>query len=181
MEKTNPIFTQLTTKYPDISEDELTTIIENMEAQISQFIDIPIKPTSFTQIERNYNGNSIIIDRPPVKEIHSLHIDNECIQSSDYTLDHEAGILYLHQVHKGNFLRLQYISGLTNTAYELYILPLLLDMIDYNFDMNWVKDASSIKEGDVTVNFDTSVGKGALIQKKLEELRNQFRAYARMI
>ena len=54
-------------------------------------------------------------------------------------------------------------------------------MVDYELDTGWTKNASSIKEGDVQINIDTSIGKGALIQKTLDDLKNQFNTYMRMI
>ena len=55
------------------------------------------------------------------------------------------------------------------------------DIIEYENDSGWTKNASSIKEGDVQINLDTSIGKGALIQKNLDDLKNRFNTYMRMI
>ena len=53
--------------------------------------------------------------------------------------------------------------------------------MEYENDSGWTKNASSIKEGDVQINLDTSIGKGALIQKNLDDLKNRFNTYMRMI
>ena len=54
-------------------------------------------------------------------------------------------------------------------------------MLEYNLDNSWDKNASSIKEGDITISYDTSIGKGALIQKTLNDLNNRYSTYIRML
>lgn len=180
MLETKSVFQQLTTKYSTLSVEDLQSLIMAFEGKISQSIGIPINPISYTQIEKKFSGDSLIIDNIPIKEIHSLNIDGKCIHSCNYILDKDSGIIYFKN-HYSGFLELKYISCVDDNLFDLYIQPLLLDMIEYHFDTAWNKDASSIKEGDVQINFDTSIGKGALIQKNLDELKNLFSAYCRMI
>ena len=63
----------------------------------------------------------------------------------------------------------------------MYIDPLVDEILEYDLDVGWTKNASSIKEGDVQINLDTSIGKGALIQNKLDDLKSMFNMYMRMI
>lgn len=54
-------------------------------------------------------------------------------------------------------------------------------MIEYENDNSWNKNASSIKENNVTVNYDTNLSKGALIQSMIQDLRNKYGCLVEMI
>ena len=148
----------------EITEDAPTDLIEK---KISAYIGVPVKPTDCSQFER-FDGKTVFVETFPFTEVKCLTIDNK------------AGLIYLNQYYSG-FLKLDYVAGLTEEEYSLYIEPLVKDMLEYENDSGWTKNASSIKEGDVQINLDTSIGKGALIQKNLDDLKNRFNTYMRMI
>ena len=158
----------------EITEETPTDLIEN---KISAYIGVPVKPTSCSQFER-FDGETVFVETFPFTEVKCLTIDNNEI--TDYIIDNKAGLIYLNQYYSG-FLKLDYVAGLTEEEYSLYIEPLVKDMLEYENDSGWTKNASSIKEGDVQINLDTSIGKGALIQKNLDDLKNRFNTYMRMI
>ena len=156
----------------ELNESE-TLIIK----KISSHIGVPIIPTNFTQFEK-FEGETLHVNMFPIKEVTNLTIDNKPIQ--DFIVDNQAGLIYFNQNYTG-FLKLEYTACLTDEEYSLYIEPLVKDMIEYENDSGWTKNASSIREGDISISLDTSIGKGALIQKKLDNLKNMFNTYARMI
>ena len=78
-------------------------------------------------------------------------------------------------------IRDRYSAGLTTQEYSTHIVPLIINMLEYNLDNSWDKNTSSIKEGDITISYDTSIGKGALIQKTLNDLNNRYSTYIRML
>lgn len=166
-----------------MSEEEITNLDRLDESKaliikkISAYIGVPILPTNFTQFEK-FDGETLHVNMFPIKEVTNLTIDNKSI--SDFIVDNQAGLIYFPQHYTG-FLKLKYTACLTETDYSLYIEPLVEDMIEYETDSGWTKNASSISEGDVSISLDTSIGKGALIQKKLDNLKNMFNTYARMI
>lgn len=166
-----------------MSEEETTNHdeLDNPRAliikKISAYIGVPILPTNFTQFEK-FDGETLHVNMFPIKEVTNLTIDNKTI--SDFTVDNHAGLIYFRQHYTG-FLTLEYTACLTENDYSLYIEPLVEDMLEYENDSGWAKNASSIREGDVSINLDTSIGKGALIQKNLDNLKSMFNTYARMI
>ena len=162
------------------SEDELNQLKTSIKHRISAHVGVPITPTSFTQVEKKFNGDSLIVDNYPVREIHSIKIGNEKLNNKDYTLDKDAGLIYFKRHYHG-FLVLKYICCISDEQMLMYINPLVDEILEYDLDVGWTKNASSIKEGDVQINLDTSIGKGALIQKKLDDLKSMFNMYMRMI
>lgn len=157
--------------------DELEDLNKVIENKISAYIGVPVKPTDTTQFEK-FDGETVFVETFPFIEVTSLTIDNQEI--TDYVIDKKAGLIYLTQNYSG-FLKLNYVAGLTEEEYSMYIGPLVRDILEYENDSGWTKNASSIKEGDVQINLDTSIGKGALIQKNLDDLRNRFNTFMRMI
>ncbi len=163
---------EITTPSDDV--EDLNKLIEN---KISAYIGVPVKPTNFSQFEK-FDGETVFVETFPFIDVTSLTIDNKEI--TDYVIDKKAGLIYLTQNYSG-FLKLDYVAGLTEDEYSIYIKPLVKDIVEYENDSGWTKNASSIKEGDVQINLDTSMGKGALIQKSLDDLKNRFNTYMRMI
>lgn len=164
------------------NEENLTSnnLEDLIKQKISAYIGVPIDPVSFTQIEKYFSGDSLLVDNFPLKEIQSLTIGDLELNNNDYTIDSDAGLIYFKNDYTG-FLILNYTCGLSDAQIELYITPLVQEMLDYESDVGWTKNASSIKEGDVQINLDTSISKGALIQKSLDNLKYMFNTYARMI
>lgn len=167
-------------------ENEETTTTENSELKelikqkISAYIGIPLTPRAFTQMEHDFNDNVLIVNEYPIREITSLKIGNQELTSENYILDKDSSIIYL-KGHYHGLLVLEYTVCLSDNDIEMYINPLINDMLEYELDTGWTKNATSIKEGDVQINIDTSIGKGALIQKTLDDLKFMFNTYARMI
>ena len=163
-----------------MESEELEDLREIIKKKISAYIGVPIDPKSFTQIEKSFKGNSLIVDNFPISEINSLQIGNFNLTDEDYVLDKDSGLIYFKNNYSG-FLVLEYTCCLSETQIDMYIDPLVDDMVEYELDTGWTKNASSIKEGDIQINIDTSIGKGALIQKSLDDLKYIFNSYARMI
>lgn len=161
-------------------EEQYNALLKGIKLSIVQNIGVPITPTEFHEFERIQNCTVFLITNFPVHEIISLSIGEEELKEEEYTLDSFNGLIYFNNAQTG-FLKLNLIAGLTSEQYDSLISPLILDMMEYQLDSGWDKNASSISEGDISVSFDTSVGKGALIQSALDDLKNQFSAVGRMI
>lgn len=164
----------------DLSDDDFNKLFELVKAQIAQKIGIPLEPTKFTQVERNFFDDIIILDYFPLDKIHHIKIGEEDLTTDDCIIDYSGGIIYLNNSIRG-FLKLEYTSCISTNDYSMYILPLINDMIEYQLDTGWDKDASSIKEGEITITYDTSIGKGAKINDALNELKERYSAFCRMI
>lgn len=160
--------------------DESEDLREILKKKISAYIGVPLNPISFTQIEKYFSGESLIVNNYPIKEITDLTIGDMRLSSDDYIVDSETGLIYFKKEYEG-LLILKYTCCLSDEQISMYIEPLVNDMVEYELDTGWRKNAASIKEGDVQINIDTSIGKGALIQKNLDELKSMFNSYARMI
>ena len=163
-----------------MENEENNELKELIKKKISAYIGVPIDSTSFTQIEKYFSGDTLLVDNFPINKITNLTIGGEELTSNDYTVDSETGLIYFKHQYNG-FLILNYTCCLSDSQISMFIDPLVEDMMEYELDTGWTKNASSIKEGDVQINLDTSIGKGALIQKNLDDLKYMFNTYARMI
>ncbi len=164
----------------DLSSDDFNKLLELIKSQITQKIGVPLEPTSFTQVEKYFQGDVLIVDNFPIEEIHHFKIGSQNIRTNDYNIDYDTGIIYLNSIYTG-FLRLEYTACISTNDYSMYILPLIYDMMEYHLDNGWNKNASSIKEGEITINYDTSLGNGAKIQNTLTDLEERYSSFCRMI
>lgn len=169
--------------------EDLETILKIVQGKVEQTIGFPLTPTSRKQMQ-NIQGNTILLDYYPVQEITTFRIDgkemeeiitNEDISPYSYILNNDAGIIYLDKKYPCSYCIIEYLSGLSEEEIQTSIMPLIIDMIIYHLDEGFDKDATSIKEGDITVSYNSNLNKGALIEMKLNELHNKYNTLARII
>ncbi|WP_299523275.1 hypothetical protein [uncultured Methanobrevibacter sp.] len=159
-----------------MNDEELYDYLEkDLESQLG----FTFNPQSHTQIEE-FDYDRIVPVFYPIVEIISLNIGSTTIKPTDYILDEEQGIIYLKKHYTG-LLNLKYTSGFNKNEYDTVIHPLLNLMMDYfkNNDLN--KDASTVKEGDVSISYDTSISTGALIQNRINNLKKRYNTTVRLI
>lgn len=149
---------------------------EILKKRLELELGLPLTPQPGKQVEQFFDDNIILINTFPIQSIKILKIDDVVLNEEDYILDESEGCIYLKENHKG-LLYLEYVYGLQESEYK----PLLDLMIEYENDTSWNKNASSVKENNVTVSYDTSVGKGTRIQNMIQDLRNKYSCYVEMI
>lgn len=153
-------------------EDLREIMIKRLELELG----LPLTPKSAKKIEKNFDDSVIILEHFPLQYINSIKINGNNICHDNYFVNESQGIIYLDYAVSG-LLYVQYVYGLKPEEYD----PLIDLMIEYENDNSLNKDASSIKENNVTVNYDTSLGKGALIQSMIQDLRNKYSCVVEMI
>lgn len=156
--------------------DEGDSQKEELIKRLAVQTGLPLTPTPTKQIDRHFDSESIILDYYPLKEITTIKVDENCICLEECLIDEDSGLIYLPKKYTGT-LFLEYTYCIPEEAY----MPIIDLMIEYENDLSWDKDASSITEGGVTVSLNTSVGKGPLIQSMINDLRYRYNATARMI
>lgn len=155
------------------SNDELREVLKK---RLELELGLPLTPQSSKKIEPHFDDDCILVENFPIQSITTFKIGNTILSEDDYILDESKGIIYLNNRSSG-LLYLEYTFCLSENEYD----PLLDLMVEYETDTGWNKNASSIKEKDVTVNYDTSLGKGALIQSMINDLRNKYSCYVEMV
>lgn len=156
--------------------DSEETLRENLKKRLEVEIGMPLDPKSVKQIDLEFKDDMILTNFFPIDEINTLKIGDICVPCSDYIVSESEGIIYLKEEMAGR-LYLEYKYALPETEYS----GLLNMMMEYETDTNPYTDATSIKEENVTVSYDSSTTKGALIQSLITDLRNRYNCTVRMI
>lgn len=164
----------------DWSDDDLELLLNNKFEELQGLLGFDIVETSHKQYNRNYRGDTLILDYLNVLEIYEIQIDGGILGEDEYVLDENLGIIYFNKPQHG-FIIIKYTCGLKDQEYNTLIKPLLLDMITYSVDNNPNKDATSIKEGDISITYDSTLVLGARINNRIKELRNQFSTKIRLL
>lgn len=157
------------------SDEDLELLLTNTINEIIGYTNLPINPISHKQIVRNFNSTLFELDYYPIKEISSLRIGSKILSDDDYILDDTLGILYFNTKGSG-LLVVEYVSQLSNEFLSVNVTPLIVDIIRYRLSNDFSVDGvrTSIKEGDVSVNFDSSSSLGNLIQGRIANLKNNY-------
>lgn len=160
-----------------INDETSTVVLEStLKKRLELELGLPLTPQSSKKIDKSFDGDVILVENFPILTVETLKIGNNALSHDDYILNESEGCIYLNNNQSG-FLYLEYTFGLSEDEYK----PLLDLMIEYENDNSWNKNASSIKENNVTVNYDTNLSKGALIQSMIQDLRNKYGCLVEMI
>ena len=166
----------------EMSDEDLELLLNQKKSEIIAYTGLELNPTSHTELKRDFFDDQYMVDFYPVVSVTSCQVGSKTLTGDDYTCDSERGIFYFHSIVNG-FLRLEYVSGVSSAVFDGKVKPLLFDMAKYmltssNSDVGAM---SSIKEGDVQVNYDTSTSLGGLIVSRLNNLKNMYSCRVKVI
>lgn len=159
----------------ELSDEDIKLLLESKITELIGYTNIEINPTNHKDIHRNFESNLYEVDFYPVQQICNFKIGSKTLTNDDYVLDEERGILYLRSVMSG-MLVIEYVSGLSEKDITGKILPLIFDMGKYMLSTNFQNTGSisSIKEENVSVNYDTSTSLGNLILSRINNLKSSY-------
>ena len=162
-------------EYDEYSDEDLELLLTNIVKEIIGYTNAPINAVTHKRIIRDFKGDMLELDYYPVSEISSLQIGSKTLSSTDYILDETLGILYFHSELSG-LLSCTYVCQCSGDTIDNVINPLVFDMIKYRLTTNFTTTGvmSSVKEGDVQVNYDTSTSLGNLIQSRINNLKSTY-------
>lgn len=156
----------------------LESLLQVQFDKIASETGLELDPTPHTDVDFNFNWDSrdYNLKHYPVHSIHKVKVDNKCICPENYILDKENGRLrFLKKLHKGEALIVEYLSCESETFIKSKVLPLAYDMLLYDLDTSPTKNASSVKENNVSINFDTGNSIGTRINQRLSDLKTSRR------
>lgn len=120
-------------------------------------------------INKFKNKNYLLYDYP-IDELISVQVDDKEITPTEYYLDKTNGILRWKTIPIGEELQITYTTILEPETISL-ITATLLDLIYYNLDTNPTKNITSLKEGDVSISYDTNNSTSTNIKNNLDKLK----------
>ena len=159
----------------DLSDEELGLLLTNVTNELIGNTNVPITPVSHKSIIRDFKGDLLELDYYPIQSITSLKIGSKTLTNDDYILDDALGIVYFHS-HLSGLLVLEYCCQISDDVISNIVNPLLFDIIRYRLTSNFTTTGvvSSVKEGDVSVNYDTNSSLGSLIQGRINDLKSRY-------
>lgn len=168
--------------YDDFDDSQLELLLNNIQKELVGYTNVPISPTTHKRIIRNFHGDLCELEYYPVRQITSLKIGSRELTTDDYVLDEELGILYFNS-HLCGMLVIEYCCQISEDMINNVVNPLIFDIIKYRLTTNFSNDGavSSMKEGDVSVNYDTNSSLGNLIQGRIKDLKNYYSIRIRMV
>lgn len=117
---------------------------------------------------KNFNIPNYLLPNYPVKEITEVKLDDEILDPEDYYIDKQNGIIRWKQELIGNVLEITYVIEPDEFIIDL-INIIVLDMILYNISNN-TDEISTVKEGDVSVSYNTNNSTSNRINNNMNDL-----------
>ena len=166
----------------DYSDEDLELLLTNIVKEIIGYTNAPINAVTHKRIIRDFKSNMLELDYYPVTSISSLQIGSTTLSGTDYVLDEALGILYFDTELSG-LLLCEYTCKCSDDTIENIINPLVFDIVKYRLTSNFSTTGvmSSVKEGDVSVNYDTSTSLGNLIYGRMNNLKATYSVRIRVL
>ena len=177
----------------DFTDEELLVLIETKVDELEGLTGVNLRPKDKTKITGKFKGKVFELDEYPISQVVDIFINDHPLRRFDYNVNYDLGIIYFRHFVRGS-VRVQYSLGVSDDDFEYLIFPLIKDMVAYtiSFGMSnrslrgWGYTASSLKEGDVSVNFSSgATGEGAYgytgsINNKIDDLKKKYGYRARV-
>lgn len=164
----------------DLTDAKLDLLLRQTITQLIGYTNLPILPQSHKQIDPHFEGKILDLDYYPIHDIRSIDIGSKSLERAEYILDDDNGILYLNSNMSGTLV-VDYIVQIPEMMF-FSVNNLLFDLIKLNLKNNFEDTAfSSVKEGDVSINYDTNNSLPSLIQQRIAELKNMNSCKIRML
>lgn len=160
------------------TEEDLMNMLQLQIMKIESETGLNLSSVPRVDMELNFNWDSqdYNMKHYPVDNVFRVKVDHKLVCPQDYIVDKENGRLrFLKKLDEGEALIVQYTSKESDSFITSKILPLAYDMLLYELDQSPAKNASSIKENDVSINFDTGNSLGAMINQRLADLKQSRR------
>jgi hypothetical protein len=160
----------------DYTDDELTILAESKVNELAGLLGLDVNPVHRKQTVTDYKGEIIRLDFYPVYDFNKITVDGECLHPNRYHVDYRLGLVYLHDYIIGT-VEIKYISGLPDDFMINTVNPLIKDMVTYSLTYNKLGmggPVSSIKEGDVSVNYDTNNSLGNRITNQITDIKSRY-------
>ena len=147
----------------DFSDEELEILVESKIVELESLLGIRIRPFDKSKIMGKFKGKVLELNDYPVLDIADIFVNDKFYPYHKYNVNYDLGIIYFKHFIHGN-IRVEYTVGLDEIDFDNLVFPLLKDMIGYGIErakINGIygglnKVASSLKEGDVSVNFSST-------------------------
>ena len=168
--------------YDDLDDEKLKLLLKNKISELSSYTNLEIRPASHKDIVKSFNGSVYEVDFYPLHEVISLKVGSTILTNEDIVIDNERGILYFDTPLSG-MLVIEYTSCVSSAVFIEKVKPLLFDMVKYGLatKSSITGNVSSVKEGDVQVNYDTSSSLGGLIESRMNNLKSEYSCKIRML
>ena len=160
----------------DYTDEELNILINSKITELKGLLGLDIIPVHRRQFNHNFNGDTLRLDFYPVYDIAEVTLNNCPVRGHDFNVNPDLGIIYFNDIKRGD-IEIKYLSGLPDDVLNNSIIPLVREMVIYALTYNkaGVGDAvSSIKEGDVSINYDTNNGRGSRINSRIADLKSRY-------
>lgn len=160
----------------DYTDEELNLLINSKINELKGLTGIDIVPVHRRQNNHDFKGDTLRLDFYPVHDLANITLNGCPIHSHEFNVDNDLGIIYFNNIIRGN-VEVKYLSGISDDVLNGSIIPLVREMVIYALTYNnaGVGDAvSSIKEGDVSINYDTNNGRGSRISSRIADLKSRY-------
>ena len=160
----------------DYSDDELEILADSKLKELTGLLGIDVTPVHRKQYVSHFKGKKLRLDFYPVLTVVEIEYSLKDLNPCEYHIDYDLGVITFKEPLRGD-IEIKYLSGLSDDVLDALIVPLLREMIAYTFTYNqygFGDGVSAIREGDVSINYDTSNSRGSRITNSINDIKSRY-------
>lgn len=178
----------------DFTDDEFEVLVKSKLIELESIFGVKIRSSNESKIVSKFRGKLLELNDYPILEVADVYFNDKRLSPREYNVNKKLGIIYFRKYIVG-VIKVEYIIGFSDEDFEYLILPLLKDMVGYTIRYGKVNSmyggingiASSLKEGDVSINFSSNnqsgvgtYGYDGGINNRIDELKKKYAYSARV-
>ena len=181
VEELKASLTQLGIDYSDY-EENLEQLLASYIQKLIGMTGAPILPESVTEMVYDFSGKMFQFKKYPVSKVDCVCVNGNPVDSEKFVLDGDLGVLYFTRTFTG-LLKLKYTVELSEGVIDSLVNPLLVDMFAHDINKGFTFDGeySTVKEGDVSISYDTSSGLYSSMQDRINQLKFMYSYRAKLL
>lgn len=158
-------------------EENLQQLLNSTITKLEGLTGVNINPKVIKEVVFDFKSKMFQCKQYPVLQINSFMIGGKCLLDDNpvYILDDGLGVIYLPYKMYG-LLEIEYTNQVPDDIITSLVNPLLVDMIAHGISkgFNFDGEYNTVKEGDVSVSYDTSTGLYQGIQDRINKLGQMY-------
>lgn len=179
----------------EYTAEEWDILIESKIIELEGLIGVHITPYDKSRVIGRFKGKVLELNDYPILEVVDIFVNDIHLDKSEYNVNKDLGIIYFKDFIFRKSVKVEYVTGFSEYDFDYMIFPLLKDMIGYTIVNSAIKQkygginsfASSLKEGDVSINFSSGnrsgvgvYGYDGGIDNRIDDLRKRYVYSARV-
>lgn len=173
----------LQTLLPDRTSEWIANSFQTQLQVLLGMLNLQLGEVEHTYTLFDSDKQNVVLPLPFTKKLISVYSEDGRIDESYYYFNSDLSMIRFSSEHEYDYkiLDIKYVTEVSDDFIINSLYPIVMDMVRFDSLPETEKNLSSIKEGDVSLNFDTGNSLYAMILSRIDNLKLELTHHSAMI